>query len=145
MSEENKAITRRFFEEGFNAGNAAVFDELVAEGTVDHDPQNPFPDAKGPEGARKGMEFYKSAFPDLRFTIEEQIAEGNLVATRFTGSGTQDGDMPDLPATHKQVTAGGVSIDRVEGGKIAETWVYWDTLGMLQQLGAVPTPGMAHA
>ena len=145
MSDETKALVRRFFEEGFNKGDGGVFDEVVADGTVDHDPQNPFPDAKGPEGAKKGMEFYRAAFPDLRFTIEEQIAEGNMVASRFTGTGTQDGDLPDLPATHKSVTAGGVSIDRIESGKIAETWVYWDTLGMLQQLGAVPTPAAAHA
>jgi steroid delta-isomerase-like uncharacterized protein len=145
MSEENKAAVRRFFEEGFNTGDGAVFDECVADGWVDHDPQNPFPDATGPAGARKAMEHYRAAFPDLRFTIEEQIADGDMVCTRFTGSGTQDGDLPDLPATHKRTTVGGLALDRVEGGKIAETWTYWDTLGMLEQLGAVPAPAAAHA
>jgi steroid delta-isomerase-like uncharacterized protein len=145
MSEENKAVVRRFFEEGFNKGDGSVFDELVAEGTVDHDPQNRFRDVTGPEGAKKGMELYRSAFPDLRFTIEDQIAEGNMVATRFTGTGTQEGDLPDLPATHKRTTVGGVTIDRIENGKIVETWVYWDALGLMQQLGAVPTPAAAHA
>ena len=145
MSEENKAVVRRFFEEGFSTGDGAVFDDVIADGWVDHDPQNPFPDATGPAGAKKGMEYYRAAFPDLRFTVEDQIAEGGMVATRFTGSGTQEADLPDLPATHKRATVGGVSIDRIEGGRIAETWTYWDTLGMLQQLGAVPAPAAAHA
>lgn len=145
MSEENKAVVRRFFEEAFNTGNVGLLDELVAAGAVDHDPQNPFPDARGPDGARKGIELYRSAFPDLRLTVEDQIAERDMVVTRWTGIGTQDGDLPDLPATHKRSTVAGITIDRLDGGKIAESWVCWDTLGMLQQLGAVPAPGMAHA
>lgn len=145
MSEESKALVRRFFEEGFNRGNTAVFDELVAPGAVNHDPQSPLDRVIGPEGARGEVEIYKRAFPDLRFTVYEQIGEGDLVATRFTGDGTQDGDLPDVPATHRRVSVGGITIDRIEDGKIAETWVYWDTLGMLQQLGAVPAPQAEHA
>ena len=143
MSEENKAVVRRFFEEAFTAGDVAVLDELVAPGAIDHDPQNPFPDVRGPEGSRRGIELYRGAFPDLRLEVEDQIAEGDMVVTRWTGSGTHDGDLPDLPATHKRSTVAGITIDRIEDGKIAESWVCWDALGMLQQLGAVPAP--AHA
>jgi steroid delta-isomerase-like uncharacterized protein len=140
MSEQTKAVARRFFEEAFTGGDLDVLDELIAADAVEHDPQDPFPEHRGPEGARRSIAFYREAFPDLRFEIEEQVAEGDLVVSRFTATGTQDGDLPDLPATHRQGKVTGISILRVEDGRIAESWTNWDTLGLFQQLGALPAP-----
>jgi steroid delta-isomerase-like uncharacterized protein len=81
---------------------------------------------------------YRAAFPDLKITVEAQIAEGDLVVTRWSSTGTHEGDLPGLPASHNKVTVTGIGIDRIENGKIVEGWNNWDTLGMMQQLGAVP-------
>jgi len=145
VSEANKALVRRYFEDAFSRGDLDALDEIVAPGAVEHDPQDPYAGETGPEGARHSIEMYRAAFPDLRFDVEEQIAEGDLVATRFTGTGTHDGDLPDLPASHRRSTVTGIAMNRIEDGRIAETWVNWDTLGMLQQLGAIPAPVQASA
>ena len=110
---------------------------------VDHDPQNPFGGTPGPEGTKQAIAMYRAAFPDLRIKIEAQVAEGDLVVTRWTSTGTQDGDMPGLPASHNKVKVTGIGMDRVENGKIVEGWNNWDTLGMMQQLGAVPAGAAA--
>jgi predicted ester cyclase len=81
---------------------------------------------------------YRAAFPDARITVEQQLAEGDLVATRWSGRGTHDGELMGVSPTGKQVTVSGLTISRLEGGKIVEEFQNWDTLGMLQQLGAVP-------
>jgi steroid delta-isomerase-like uncharacterized protein len=86
---------------------------------------------------------YRAAFPDLKITVEDQIAEGDKVVTRWTAEGTHDGDLPGLPASGRSSTVTGIGIDRIEGGKIVEAWGNWDTLGMLQQLGAIPAPAAA--
>jgi steroid delta-isomerase-like uncharacterized protein len=81
---------------------------------------------------------YRAAFPDLRVEVESQVAEGDLVVTRWASTGTHEGDLPGLPASHNKVTVTGIAIDRLENGKIVEAWGNWDTLGMMQQIGAVP-------
>jgi predicted ester cyclase len=138
MSEENKAVSRRLLEQLFNEGNLDVAEELIAPDAIDHDPQNPFPDEHGPEVMKKQVSLYRGAFPDLRLTIEEQIAEGDLVATRWSAVGTHEGELMGVQPTHKQATVTGIALDRIEGGKIVEAWGNWDTLGMMQQLGLVP-------
>ena len=138
MSEDNKAVSRQLLEQLFNEGNLDAADELVAPDAVDHDPQNPFTDERGPEVIKKQASMYRGAFPDLRITIEEQVAEGDLVATRWTAVGTHEGDLMGVQATHKQATVTGIGLDRVQDGKIVEAWGNWDTLGMMQQLGLVP-------
>jgi steroid delta-isomerase-like uncharacterized protein len=143
-AEENRAAVRRFFEEAFNRGKLEVLDELIAADAVTHDPASP-QYTGGPESAKGFVSMYRSAFPDLRFEIEDMISERDLVATRWTASGTHEGDLPDLPATGRRSTVTGITIDRFEGGKIVESWTNWDTLGMLQQLGAIPAPEAAEA
>ena len=81
---------------------------------------------------------YRSAFPDLVMTVDQSFAEGDLVATRWTARGTHEGELFGIAATGKQATVTGITIDRYEDGLIAESWTNWDTLGLLQQLGAVP-------
>jgi predicted ester cyclase len=140
MSEENKAISRRLYEELVSQGNLSVADELVAAGFVDHNPTGPgF--ATGPEGIKQVFTMFRSAFPDLQFTIEDQVAEGDKVVSRLTARGTHQGELMGIPPTGKTVTIGVVDILRIDGGKIVERWGEADLLGMMQQIGVVPPPG----
>ena len=138
MSAETKGIARRLLEEAFNSGNLDVVDELVAPEFVNHDAAMPEPTV-GIEATKASIRGYREAFPDLRLTIEEQIAEGEYVTTRWTGRGTHEGDLMGMPATGKQATVTGITIDRIVDGRFVESWTNWDTLGMLVQLGVVPS------
>jgi predicted ester cyclase len=127
--------------EAFAAGSLDVFDEVLSPDFVDHDPQNPFAaDRRGPQLMRAAAILYRTAFPDLVLVIEAQYEAGDVVITRWTASGTQMGGLPGLPPTRGRIAVSGVQIDRFEDDTIVESWRYWDTLGMLQQLGAIPTP-----
>jgi steroid delta-isomerase-like uncharacterized protein len=136
-AESNKALSRRLLEEAFNAGNIDVVDELVTTDVVNHDAALPQPTV-GPDATKASIQAYRAGFPDLRITIEEQIADDQGVATRWSAKGTQEGELMGMPATGKQATVTGITIDRIVEGRIAESWTNWDTLGMLQQLGVVP-------
>ena len=140
--EDMKAMVRRELEEVYGAGNYEVADEIVAADYIGYDPAVPEP-IRGPAGVKEAATGYRTAFPDLRVTIEAQVSEGDLVATRWKASGTHQGELFGIAATGKQATVTGTSITRVSGGKIAEDWTNWDTLGLLQQLGAVPAPTTA--
>jgi steroid delta-isomerase-like uncharacterized protein len=140
MSDTNVAASRRIVEEAFNQGNLATIDELTAADFVNHDPSDPT-EAHGPEGAKAFITAYRTAFPDLHITIEDTIADGDQVVFRWTSRGTHRGDLMGLAPTGKQVEVTGISIDRYEGDKIAESWSNWDTLGLMRQLGAAPAPG----
>jgi steroid delta-isomerase-like uncharacterized protein len=135
-AEENKALVRRILEEVWNKGNLAAIDELFAPTHVRHDPANP--GVQDRDGVRQLVTMYRSAFPDLQFTVEDQIAEGDTVVTRYTGRGTHKGALPGIPATGKQATVSGIAISRIVGGKDSEEWVNYDALGLMQQLGAIP-------
>lgn len=143
-TEENKALVRRQFEAIWDGGNLAVIDELYAPNYVNHDPANP-EQAGGPGGFKQRVSLYRTAFPDLHLTIEDQVAEGDKVVTRWTASGTHKGDLMGTPPTGKSASVTGMLISRIEGGKFVEEWVNWDTLGLLQQVGAIPAPGQAAA
>ena len=139
-AEENKALARRWFEEVFNAQNFDVADEITAQDTVNHDPTlTDLP--SGPEGDRHVVNLYHGAFPDAQITVEDQIAEGDRVVTRWTGRGTHQGELLGVPPSGNRVEISGITINRVSGGKIAETWTNYDALGMMQQIGALPSPG----
>ncbi len=144
MSAENKALVRRALEEIWNKGNLAVVDELTAANHVAHDPANPNA-GRGPQAEKQLVTMYRTALPDLHMTIDEMLADGDKVVTRWTARGTHKGDLMGIAPTGKQVTITGISIDRIEGGKAAESWTNWDTLGMMQQLGAVPQIAAARA
>ena len=140
-AEDNKAIARRWYEEVFNAGNLDLIHELFAPNFVDHDPVNPLP---GLQGVRQVVGIYRGAFPDLHITVEDWVAEGDKVVTRFRAQGTHKGPLMGIPPTEKQVTVTGIDMLGFEHGKIAEHWGNRDDLGMLQQLGAVPAPGQVR-
>ncbi|HEX8067684.1 MAG TPA: ester cyclase [Thermoleophilaceae bacterium] len=139
--EDNKQLLRRYFEE-IDKGNIDVVDELVAEDYIDH---NPAPFA-GPEGGREGLKqafrAFQAATPGARHVIEDQIAEGDKVATYIKASGRHEGDLPGpLPATGAELSQTAVAIHRIEDGKLAEHWSARDDVAVMQQLGLlVPRP-----
>ena len=143
-AEENKALVRRGTEEAWNKGNLAIVDELFADSYVSHGASSS-QEVHGPQGAKQFVNQYRVAFPDTRITIEEQIAEGDLVASRWTGRGTHRGELMGIPPTGKAVTVSGTLTSRIVGGKVVEEWNHWDTMSMLQQLGVVSMPGQAMA
>jgi steroid delta-isomerase-like uncharacterized protein len=137
-AEENKAVSRRVAEEVFNGGNVDLADELYAPDYVLHDPSLP-EDLHGPEGIKRYAAMTLGAFPDIRVAVEDQVAEGDKVVSRWTATGTHTGDLMGIPPTGRRVEISGVTINRFSGGKIAEDWYQSDDLGMMQQLGVVPS------
>jgi steroid delta-isomerase-like uncharacterized protein len=136
MSEQNKATARRLFEEIASQGNLDAIGEVIASDYHDHDPANE-EDTRGVDAFRREIEMYRSGF-DFEFTVEDQLAEGDQVATRWSWRGTHTGEAMRIPATGNQVTITGITIHRFADGKIQEGWWNWDTLGMMQQIGAIP-------
>ena len=143
LTETNKALSRRFLDEVFNKGKLNVLDEIIAKDYVNSGPGTLPELPTGPEGAKQLVTVYRNAFPDVHFTIDEQIAEGDKVVTRWTGNGTHQGELQGLPATGKSSTVTGIAIDRIVNGKIAASWGIFDQFGMMQQLGVIPTPELA--
>ena len=133
MSTANKALLQRFFEAIYNGGDLHVADEIVAINYINH---NPAPgEAPGREGLKAFVAYLRRAFADLHITIEEQVAEGDKVVTRFTISGRHAGEFAGLPPTGKHATVTAISIHCVSNGQIQESWLNWDALGLMQQLG----------
>ena len=144
-TEENRALLRRSVEEVFSArGDLDVADEIYAPNYVGHNPLDP-EDVRGPEGAKEQARMYRSAFPDVRLSIEEQVAEGDKVVTRWIGSGTHQGEMMGIAPTGNQIRVDGITISRIQDGKVVEDWELFNALGLMQQLGGVPTPEEAQA
>lgn len=137
MSEQNKQLVRRAVEEVWNRGNYAVVDELVANDFVIH-ASTPEEEIHGPEGAKQYFVELRQAFPDIHFTVEDQIAEGDRVVTRWTARATHTGPFHGIPPTGAQGAITGIDIDRIANGKVVECWVNLDELGLLQQLGVIP-------
>jgi steroid delta-isomerase-like uncharacterized protein len=138
---EREALARRVFEDGFTEGRLEVLDEVMSDDFVMHDPQVPQGDLRGPAAARDVITTYRDAFPDLRMTIDDVVEQGDRVALRWTATGTHGGELNGLAPTGRSVTVTGMSIERIAGNRVAETWTNWDTLGLLQQIGAAPAPG----
>ena len=131
-------MVRRFAEEVITQGEIESAARFVWEDVVE---QVPFP-GQGPglEGLKDILGVMRSAFPDLNFAIKEQIAEGDKVASRFEWAGTHQNEFRGVPATGRQVRVGGIVIDRLEEGRIKDTRIIMDTLGLMMQLGAFPSP-----
>lgn len=137
MSNENIELTRRIFNEVWNQKKLDLIDELVSPDYVHHDSGTATVQA-GIEGYKQFVRLFQNAFPDIRFTIQDEISEGDKVVIRWTVTGTHRGDLPDLPASDKTISLSGISIARLRDGKGVESWNNWDGLGMMQQL-AGPT------
>lgn len=138
MSEQNKALDQRFFEEVWNRQNYAVIDELVANDFIGHSP--PDDDVIGPEGVKQFYITLHAAFPDLQVTINDQFAEGNTVVSRWTAHATHRGEFNGIPPTGNQASVTGISIASISNGMFVEAWTNWDALGLFVQLGVVPAP-----
>jgi len=135
----DKALVRRIFEDLFNGGRLDVADEIFAPDYLDHVVKGPEPViVRGPAAFKQAVTMFRTAFPDLRYAVEDQIEEDGKVVTRFTAHGTHLGPLWGIQPTGRQVVYTGIDISRVEGGRIVEAWVSYDSLGLLQQLGAVP-------
>ena len=137
MSEHNKAIVRRLFAELWNTGKLSVADEIFTPNYEHHDSSTP-DFGHGPESEKKRATLYRTAFPDLRLTVEDIIAEGETVVARWSCRGTHKGDLNGIAPTGKRVNITGISIARFTNGKMSEGFVNWDALSLMQQLGVVP-------
>jgi steroid delta-isomerase-like uncharacterized protein len=131
-TESNKTTLRRLDDEVFNYGNLSIIDEVVSADFVNHDP---FPgEPPGREGFKQSATAMRAAFPDLHFTNEEMISEGDIVAHRYTMHGTHAGAFLGLPPTGRAVTMRGIDILQFAGGKVVARWARTDDLGLMQQL-----------
>lgn len=140
MSEENKALARHSWE---LLENQDILNEVYSADLVWHEPDQ---DIRGFEEAGRFLSVYKTAFPDLLATVEDAIAEGDKVVTRWKVRGTHQGEIEEFgPPTGRQIQIEGITIHRIEGGKIVEEWERYDNLGVMQQLGIVPAPERAEA
>ena len=136
MSEENKALQRRFYEELFNRGNLAILDELCAPNFIDH---NAFPgQAPGIEGLKQSFAAMRAAFPDMRVTVEQMLAEGDKVAAHIALRATHRGEFMGIAPTGKEVTARVSDIIRFAGGKAVERWGVEDMSGLFPPPGSPP-------
>jgi steroid delta-isomerase-like uncharacterized protein len=136
MSAQEKVIVRRYFEEILDGGNLDLVDEIFDPQYVLHDPNAP-EEVRGLEGAKQFVGVFRSAFPDIAHTIEDQIAEGDKVVTRLRARATHKGELMGLPPTGEEVTIEGISIWRIANGKIKECWFNYDALGLMRQLGVI--------
>jgi steroid delta-isomerase-like uncharacterized protein len=139
-----KALVRRELE-AVNTGNWGVFDELIAEDYISHDPAFPEP-IRGRDGLRQQFEAYRLGLgPEVEIRVDDQVAEGDTVATRWTATGTHKGEFFGVPPTGRRLEIRGISFERFAGGQIIEDWVSWDALGLMRQLGVVPEAEPARA
>jgi steroid delta-isomerase-like uncharacterized protein len=138
-AEENRSVIRRAYEELWNGRKVDVVDELVTEDFLNH--AAPPGRQRGRQGLKDVVRMFEGAFPDFRYEVEDVIAEGEKVAVRDIFRGTHQGDFMGIPATGNRVTMEAIHIFRFDGGRVAEHWVARDDLGMMRQLGAIPTPG----
>jgi steroid delta-isomerase-like uncharacterized protein len=140
-AEQNKSIVRRWVDEGWNKGKLSVIDQLYAPNFIQHEPQPEMVNSS--EALKKYVNTYLTAFPDLHFTVDDLVAEGDKVVWRFTSKGTHQGAFMGLPPTGKTSIVTGMVLFRLENSRIVEAYVNIDALGLLQQIGIIPMP-QAH-
>ena len=138
---DSKTIVQQLLEDPWKC-NWGVIDEYLAPGYIGHDPSQPQP-IRGIDGLKANFQQYIDAFTGAHITVIEQIAEDDVIASRWTASGTHTGEIAGIAPTGKDVTISGITISKLEGGRVIEEWVNWDTFGMLVQLGAIPMPATA--
>jgi len=137
-AEENKALVRRFYEQ-FDEGNLDVAVKILDTNCVFHFPGGV--NVIGPEGYKKYVATFRTAFTDLKHIIKDMIAEGNKMVARFEFPGTHNVEFMGIAPTGKQIMFPGIGIYHIDNGKFVEAWIEYDALGLLQQLGAVPPLG----
>jgi predicted ester cyclase len=141
LCEQNKTLARRWFEDLFSWGNLDAAKEILHADFVDHLPRE---EERGLQELKQYVTWYRAAFPHIRDTVEELVSEGDRVVVRWTSRGIHQGKFRGVAPTGRHVTFTGMRLFRIAEGKIAESWVNIDELGLLEQLGMV-TPGLGHS
>jgi steroid delta-isomerase-like uncharacterized protein len=146
MSEENKEKMRRFLEEAFGQGKTEVVDELLHSDFICYDPNSETGEIRGADTIKGEIEYFHSAVPDLTYTVEDQVADGDKVVSRWKASGTHQGEFFGVPGTGNHIEMTGINIDRFdESGKLIEEWPEYDLLGAMKQIGAIPEAAQPQA
>ena len=140
MSADNKAIVRRLYGEVWNGRRLEVVNEILSPSHALQD-TNAEGSAIGPEAYKSQVARFLKAFPDLRFRIDDVVAEEEKLVVSWNISGTHEGEFMGIPATHRKVSVDGITINHIVDSKIIDSYVSWDALGMLQQLGVAPPMG----
>jgi len=135
--EANKELVTRFVEDVFNGGNTRLLAEIIAPEHISHLPNG---DHYGPEGVRIDIAGFRAAFPDLRLTILDLVAEYDRVVYRFVADGTHEGPFLGVAPTGKRIKVDGMVLDHIRDGKTVERWVQYDGLSLMRQLGVNPDP-----
>ncbi len=138
-AEENKEKARRLMEEAFGGGKVEVIDEVLDPDFVCYDPNSESGEVRGADTFKQEIEYFRQAVPDLTYTVEDQIADGEKVVTRWKASGTHEGEFFGIPGSGNRIEMTGIQIDRFDGesGKMVEEWPEYDLLGAMRQIGAV--------
>ncbi len=143
MAAPTAELSRRIFEDVWNRKNLNAIDDLISTDYVHHDASSLV--ASGVDGYKQFVKSYLNAFPDARFTIDDAFTDGQNEITRWTVSGTHEGELAGIPRTGRRFSVTGISIARIVNGKITESWNNWDALGLMQQLGVVPAETKGRA
>lgn len=144
MSAANKAIVQRLYQEVWNKRKLEVIKEIISPSHALQAP-NIFGSSIGPDAYKRNVLLFLAGYPDLRWTIEDTIAEEDKVVACWTISGTHKGDYMGIPATNKRVSVDGMTVHHIANGKIMDSTSNWDALGMMQQLGVVPPLGQTKS
>lgn len=139
---ENKATVQHLYEQLFNQGNLSVADEVIAPDFINHNA--PPGSNRGPESMRQLITMLSTAFPDMHYTIEELVAEGDTVVARVTVSGTHRGPFQGMPPTGRSFRQAQMHFIRFRDGKVVEHRAVRDDLGVMRQLGVIPAPADAR-
>jgi len=134
----NRALIQRFYDEGWNGNNLDVYDELVTDDFVDHQAIPGLP--SGRDGFKQLNVMFRSAFPDVWVDVDNIVAEDDKVACRWTSTGTHTGELFGIPPTNRKVSVTATVWYRVENGRLAEGWINRDDVGLMRQLGVIPSP-----
>ena len=138
---ENKEKMRRVLEDAFGQGNLEVIDEVLDSNFVCWDPNSESGEIRGADTIKGEIEYFRNAVPDLTYTVEDQVAEGDKVVSRYTVSGTHQGEFFGVAGTGERIEMTGINIDRFdESGKVVEEWPEYDLLGAMKQMGAISEP-----
>jgi predicted ester cyclase len=137
-AQENREKTRRVLEEAFGQGKLEVVDEVLDPNFVCWDPNSESGEIRGADTIKGEIEYFRNAIPDLTYTVEDQVTEGDKVVTRYTASGTHQGEFFGVAPTGNRIEMSGIQMDRFdESGKLVEEWPEYDLLGAMKQMGAV--------
>jgi predicted ester cyclase len=140
----NKDIARRLIEEGFNKHDLRIVDEILTVDAQTHDTDAPTIVGKGPSGLKTSMQPYLEAFSDVKLQIERELTDGDFVVQYVRSRGTHTAPLGGIPATNKKIDVTGIITSKFKDSKVVETWVLFDQLGLMKQLGVVEVPTIAR-